>query len=112
MTPKTILENMGSIGASLIIWILTGFYGLLGGLAYLELGLLIKTSGGEYTYLKYTYGNKCGYILSFIYILVLRPIGACIMAVTFSEYLISIITEETLDHYVYFLLLVRYILDF
>ena len=92
MSPKTIVSEVGSIGWALIIWIFTGLFALFGGIAYLELGLMMKKSGAEYTYLQYTFGSWIGYILAFVNMLVLRPISACIMAFTFSEYVISIFT--------------------
>lgn len=89
MSPKTIIENVNSIGVSLIIWILCGIYALCGGLSYLELGLMIKKSGAEYSYLTYTFGNIMGYLLIFINFFILRPVSASIVAITFSNYITS-----------------------
>ena len=80
MSPKTILLHVGSIGWSLILWVFCGIYALFGGLSYLELGLMIKKSGGEYAYLSYSFGRLIGYVLVIINLLVLRPLSACLVA--------------------------------
>lgn len=94
MAPKTIIREVGSIGWAFIIWVLCGLFALFGGLAYLEIGLMLKKSGAEYTYLRYVFGDGIGYVLSFLNMMVLRPISACIMGFTFSEYILSIFTDD------------------
>ena len=97
MSPKTIIENVGSIGWSIVIWICCGLYALSGGLSYLELGLMIKKSGGEYAYLTYTFGNSVGYVLIFINLFIKGPAGAGIVALTFADYITSSYQKYDLD---------------
>uniref|UniRef100_A0A1I8BJ69 AA_permease domain-containing protein n=1 Tax=Meloidogyne hapla TaxID=6305 RepID=A0A1I8BJ69_MELHA len=51
ITPTTILNNVHSVGASLLIWILAGIIATLGALCYVELGTSIRKSGGDFAYL-------------------------------------------------------------
>ena len=50
MTPGGILQDVGSVGMSLVIWALCGCFSMLCTLSYMELGLIISESGAEYAY--------------------------------------------------------------
>lgn len=47
VSPKGVLENSGSVGQALIVWIFSGVLSLIGALCYAELGKR-RTSTGEY----------------------------------------------------------------
>lgn len=50
MTPGGILQDVGSVGMSLVIWAMCGLFSMLCTLSYMELGLIISESGAEYAY--------------------------------------------------------------
>jgi len=50
-TPSSILSVLGSVGMSLLIWVIGGLVSYFGVLAYLELGCMLPRSGGEKEYL-------------------------------------------------------------
>lgn len=56
-TPSGIYELTGSVGASLVLWLLGGVLAFTGLSVYLEFGLHIPKSGGEKNYLERVYRN-------------------------------------------------------
>ena len=94
MSPHTVTDNVSSVGATLVVWIITGLLSLLGAICYLELGLMHPKSGGEYAYIKFAFGDRYAYIVSFLYILLVKPIGSAITAITFADYLTAGFLEK------------------
>ncbi|MGD2046455.1 MAG: amino acid permease [Gemmatimonadota bacterium] len=57
------LRNPGIIFA---LWIVGGVLALLGALCYAELGAMMPEAGGEYVYLRETYGPAFGFMSAFV----------------------------------------------
>lgn len=57
VSPAGILSHVGSLGASIILWIFCGLCQLFFALCYAELASRIPLSGGEYIYLKTVFGD-------------------------------------------------------
>ncbi|KAI1895138.1 hypothetical protein AGOR_G00103220 [Albula goreensis] len=89
MSPQTVLFNIGSPGASLVIWATCGILAMLGSLCYAELGTVITESGGEYIYIMRTSGQLMGFICVFTSILVVRPASIAGIALSFAEYTVA-----------------------
>ncbi|KAL3101512.1 hypothetical protein niasHT_025826 [Heterodera trifolii] len=51
ITPTGILNNVQSVGASLVVWLLSGLISVIGAFCYVELGTSIRKSGCDYAYL-------------------------------------------------------------
>lgn len=56
VSPKGVILQVGSVGASLAVWVACGFLSLAGALCYAELGTTYPGSGGTYLYLKLAFG--------------------------------------------------------
>ena len=87
-TPKWVLMYAGSVGMSLVMWVLCGLIALFGALCYCELGTLIPKSGGEYAYLMAGYGGMMGFLYSYTSVLFVKPSGIMILLV-FGAYIIE-----------------------
>ena len=70
VSPTGIIAMTGSIGSALIIWVLCGFIATVASLCYIELGLLVNESGGEYSYCKTAFGGLIGFLIGWTNIIV------------------------------------------
>ncbi|XP_061198388.1 b(0,+)-type amino acid transporter 1-like isoform X1 [Saccostrea echinata] len=96
ISPKGVLEGTGSVGMGLITWMACGLVVTLAALCYAELGTMIPKSGGEHSYLMYTFGkmDKClGPIPAFLYdwvgLFIIRPTMFAIMTLSLGTYAIK-----------------------
>lgn len=64
ISPKGIIEQVDSIGFSLVVWVLCGLLSMIGALCYAELGTSIPESGGDYAYINKAFGP----LPSFLYL--------------------------------------------
>jgi len=67
------VANTGSVGASLIVWTLSGLLGWTGASSFAELGSAIPLSGGAQAYLAYSYGPLVSYLFAWTAISALKP---------------------------------------
>uniref|UniRef100_V9KPA2 Large neutral amino acids transporter small subunit 2 n=1 Tax=Callorhinchus milii TaxID=7868 RepID=V9KPA2_CALMI len=89
VSPKGVMENAGSVGLALIVWIVTGFITAIGALCYAELGVTIPKSGGDYSYVKDIFGGLAGFLRLWIAVLVIYPTNQAVIALTFSNYVLQ-----------------------
>ena len=51
------LQNTGSVGMALTVWLASGIFSMVGAYCYAELGCMIKKTGGDYAYVMETFGG-------------------------------------------------------
>ncbi|XP_078272914.1 cystine/glutamate transporter-like isoform X2 [Rhinoraja longicauda] len=89
ISPKGVLVNSGSVGASLVIWLACGILSMLGALSYAELGTSIKKSGGHYTYLLETLGPLPAFLRLWSEIIIIRPAITSVVGLSFGRYIVE-----------------------
>ena len=61
-----ILRACQTAGMSMIMWVSVGVLALLGALCYVELGLTIPKTGGEYAIFDYVYGPRFAFMFAWV----------------------------------------------
>jgi len=86
VSPSGVLMNTGSVNMSLVVWISSGIFSMIGAICYAELGCMIKNSGADYAYIMATFGRGLAFIRLWIECMIIRPATITIVALTFSIY--------------------------
>lgn len=89
VSPVGILQNVNSVGLSLIMWAVCGVYNMLCALCYAELGATFPQSGGEYIYIKNAFGDFMGFVSLWINFLLICPVGIAAASLIFTTYLLQ-----------------------
>ena len=89
VSPIGVLQEIGSLGASLLVWVSCGLLSTVGALCYAELGTAIPESGGDYAYIKKAFGPLPAFLFLYVALFVIMPAGNAITALTFAHYIVS-----------------------
>jgi len=89
VSPKGVLQEVGSVGMSLIIWLACGLFSMVGAYCYTELGTLIVRSGADYAYIFEAFGPFPAFLRLWVECMIVRPCSTAIVALTFANYVIE-----------------------
>ncbi|XP_072913096.1 b(0,+)-type amino acid transporter 1 isoform X2 [Hemitrygon akajei] len=87
MSPEWVLRYIGSPGASLLIWMACGCLCMTAALSYVELGTVIKESGGEYIYILRNFGPAPAFLYSWTSVFVGIPSSIAAMSLSLAQYI-------------------------
>jgi APA family basic amino acid/polyamine antiporter len=87
LVPSSIAQSLPSAPMILSIWVIAGVLSLLGALAYAELGAMMPATGGQYVFLRESFGPMGGFLCGWSFFLAARSGGIAVVAVGFSIYL-------------------------
>ncbi|KAK2731551.1 hypothetical protein FQN55_004653 [Onygenales sp. PD_40] len=96
-SPGQVSANVGSPGASLIVWVVAGVLAWTGGASYAELGGAIPLNGGAQVYLAKIFGELVGFLFTWSAVFVLKPGSAAIIAIIFGEYVVRAIVGAEVE---------------
>jgi amino acid transporter len=72
-SPGVVVANTQSVGASLMVWLISGILAWTGASSFAELGSAIPQNGGAQAYLSYAYGPLISYLFAWTAIIALKP---------------------------------------
>jgi len=91
-TPGPILRQVdGSVGLSLLVWLVGGALSLLGALTYAELAAANPEAGGLYCYIRDGFGRLSAFLYGWCLFLVIASGSVAALARVFSEYLARVL---------------------
>ncbi|KAG2111595.1 amino acid permease-domain-containing protein [Suillus discolor] len=96
-SPGVVVANTQSVGASLLVWLVSGLLGWTGASSFAELGSSIPLNGGAQAYLAYAYGPLVSYLFAWTAISALKPGGNAVISLIFAEYLNRLVWHAAQD---------------
>jgi APA family basic amino acid/polyamine antiporter len=85
VNPAVVARGLHSPALVLAAWILGGIIAVLGAFVYAELAARMPATGGEYVYLRDTYGPLTGFLFGWTTLLVVQAGGMAAVAIVFAR---------------------------
>jgi basic amino acid/polyamine antiporter, APA family len=92
-----IVQNVGSAGWLIAVWILTGFMTITAAVSYGELSGMFPKAGGQYVYLKEAYNPLVAFLYGWSFFAIIQTPTIAAVGVAFSKftaYLIPAVSED------------------
>lgn len=93
--PASIAEQVGTVGAIALLWLVGAMVAVFGALTLAELAALYPRSGGIYVFLREAYGPLPAFLFGWTELLVIRPSALGALAILFAEYTSNFIALGT-----------------
>ena len=87
LVPNLIARAIGSPAWILAVWIVTGVLSFFGALAFAELGAMLPATGGQYVYLRESWGELPAFLCGWTHFFVSQSAGVAYLSVSFAIYL-------------------------
>lgn len=92
------LRQLQSPALLLLVWIITGIMSIAGGLCYGELAVRFPQAGGQYVYLRKTWGNLIGFLYGWTFFLVIESGAIAAVAVAFAKFIGILLPTVSTSH--------------
>lgn len=86
LVPHNVAQQIGSVPAIFLVWIVGGALSLAGSLSLAELGAANPEAGGVYVYMRDAYGKLAAFLYGWAALLVIESGGIATLAVAFGIY--------------------------
>ncbi|MFQ5952397.1 MAG: APC family permease [Candidatus Omnitrophota bacterium] len=93
--PAEIAKYIPSPELILLAWLIGGVFSLIGASCYSELSSSFPETGGDYVYLKKSYGPMPSFLYGWTCLLVMRTGAIAAVAFIFAEYLVSFLSLDS-----------------
>ena len=90
--PAEIAKYLTSPGLTILAWLIGGLICLLGAICYAELSSSFPQTGGNYIYIRESYGPWAGFLFGWTELLVIRTGSIAAISFIFAEYLQSFLS--------------------
>lgn len=87
LKPRAIAELLDSPALILGVWVVGGIVSFLGALSYAELGAMFPEAGGEYLFMRETYGRAGGFLWAWSYFVCAKIGSIAALGAGFAIYL-------------------------
>ena len=87
IVPQSVAQSLPSTGMILLVWAVAGVLTFIAALAFAELGAMMPATGGQYVFLRESYGPFWAFLLGWALFLVIRSGSTAALAAGFSIYL-------------------------
>jgi L-type amino acid transporter 9 len=84
-SPAQVDSNVPSPAAALIVWVVGGILSWAGAASFAELGAALPLNGGMQEYLRHVYGDTMAFLMSWIYIVGVKPSSMAIQSIVIAE---------------------------
>jgi APA family basic amino acid/polyamine antiporter len=81
-----IARQVHSPGLLLVVWVVTGFMTVVGALCYGELAAAMPEAGGQYVYLRESFGPLWGFLYGWTQLLVIQTATIAAVAIAFAKF--------------------------
>lgn len=89
-TPSLVAGNVDSAGMMLTAWVLGGIVSLIGALCYAELTTTFPNTGGDYHFLRRSFGNRVGFLFAWSRMSVVQTGSIALLSFIIGDYITQI----------------------
>lgn len=89
IVPSAVTAGVGSIGMTLLVWVICGLISLLGSVVYIELGTAIQEPGCDFAYMCHVGWKAIAFAFMWIGVLLSFPAAIAVQVTTFGQYVVD-----------------------
>ena len=93
-SPGLVLDTCGSVGLGLLSWVIAGVLATASSLVYCELGAMIPSAGGDYSYLREAFGDTVAFSWAFMSFTVQKPASLAIVSTVVGNYVTAVVLGD------------------